>query len=125
MKTIIKSAFIALCILFVANNIYAQLNRDDKKVVVNQTIKKDPTISNRSNSERDVEESLQKAADATERAAEKLKIIIEDKADKIARSSKPYVDNFLIATSNLIEKLAIEIEKMMDEKPVNRSPERK
>lgn len=67
-----------------------------------------------------VDESLSKAAEAASRAAEKLQVVIEKKADKIAKESQPYIENFLLATSDLIEKLANEISKAVDEKPARR-----
>lgn len=65
---------------------------------------------------RRVDESLNRAAEAASRAAEKLQVVIEDKAQRIARESQPAIENFLIATSNLIEKLATEISRAVDEK---------
>ncbi len=118
MKTYIYATIFCTFLTFVTYQSYAQTKQDNNNPIDNQQVKIDPKAPKKTNSEKEVEESLQKAAQATERAAEKLKVVIEQKADKVAKVSKPYVENFLIATSNLIEKLAVEIERMVDEKPV-------
>lgn len=112
--------------MFVAvGSLQAQTSPEQPTPIENQRdIKKKPTDTPKTAREKEVEESLERAAEAAANAAEKLKVVIEDKADKIAKSSKPYIENFLIATSNLIEKLSIEIEKAVEEKPVKREKQK-
>ncbi|GAB3027829.1 hypothetical protein GCM10027051_35990 [Niabella terrae] len=78
------------------------------QVATDSTEQEAPVISRQT--EKELNESLEKAAAAAEKAAERLKVVIEDRSKKIAKSSKPYVESFLIATANLIEKLATELE---------------
>lgn len=66
---------------------------------------------------KELEASLAKAAAAAERAADKIRNIIENKADKLAKSSQPYVDSLAASTASLIEKLAQELDKMVDTAP--------
>lgn len=124
MKTYVYATVFCVFLTFVAFQSYAQTKQSDNNPIDNQQVKTDPKAPKKTNTEKEVEESLQKAAQATERAAEKLKVVIEQKADKVAKASKPYMENFLIATSNLIEKLAVEIEKMVDEKPIKNKSDR-
>ncbi|MBK7099297.1 MAG: hypothetical protein IPH58_14380 [Sphingobacteriales bacterium] len=124
MKTNIYATIFCAFLTFSGFQSYAQTKQGDNNRIDNQQVKIDPKAPKKTNTEKEVEESLQKAAQATERAAEKLKVVIEQKADKVAKASKPYMENFLIATSNLIEKLAVEIEKMVDEKPVKNKSDR-
>ncbi len=122
----IRFSLFTILIMFVAvGSLQAQTSPEQPNPIENQRdIKKKPTDTPKTAREKEVEESLERAAEAAANAAEKLKVVIEDKADKIAKSSKPYIENFLIATSNLIEKLSIEIEKAVEEKPVKREKQK-
>ncbi|MGJ7031722.1 hypothetical protein [Niabella hirudinis] len=65
-------------------------------------------------SQKELEASLSKAAAAAEKAAGKIKIIVENKADKLAKTSQPYIQSLAASTASLIEKLAQELEKIAD-----------
>lgn len=124
-RSIRFSLFTSLIMFVAVGSLQAQTSPEQPTPIENQRdIKKKPTDTPKTAREKEVEESLERAAEAAANAAEKLKVVIEDKADKIAKSSKPYIENFLIATSNLIEKLSIEIEKAVEEKPVKREKQK-
>ncbi len=124
-RSIRFSLFVILIMFVAVGSLQAQTSPEQPNPIENQRdIKKKPTDTPKTAREKEVEESLERAAEAAANAAEKLKVVIEDKADKIAKSSKPYIENFLIATSNLIEKLSIEIEKAVEEKPVKREKQK-
>lgn len=124
-RSIRFSLFVILIMFVAVGSLQAQTSPEQPNPIENQRdIKKKPTDTPKTAREKEVEESLERAAEAAANAAEKLKVVIEEKADKIAKSSKPYIENFLIATSNLIEKLSIEIEKAVEEKPVKREKQK-
>ncbi|WP_018627493.1 hypothetical protein [Niabella aurantiaca] len=66
-------------------------------------------------SSKELEESLAKAAAAAEKAAGKIRVIVEQKASNLAKTSQPYIDSLAASTASLIEKLALELEKIADE----------
>ncbi|MFV0604256.1 MAG: hypothetical protein ACK5NK_00315 [Niabella sp.] len=112
MQKLISACILAAFLLLFQATGYSQAeprNQNNKTVITNE---KEPI------SEADIK--LDKAVASLQRSAEKIKVVIEDKADRIAKNSQPAIENFLIASSELIEKLATEIEKILDEKPVKK-----
>lgn len=65
--------------------------------------------------------NIEKAAESIQRSAEKIKVVVEDKANKLAKTSQPAIESFLVASSGLIEKIAAELEKMVNEKSSKKS----
>ncbi|MBZ4191065.1 hypothetical protein [Niabella beijingensis] len=70
-------------------------------------------VADSSKTQQELEESLAKAAAAAEKAAGKIRVIVENKADKLAKTSQPYIESLATSTARLIEKLAGELEKMV------------
>lgn len=72
-------------------------------------------------SSKELEASLAKAAAAAEKAAGKIRVIVEQKASNLAKTSQPYIDSLAASTASLIEKLARELEKIADEPPAKKT----
>lgn len=95
---------------------YAQTMPDTAKKSVPQY--KDSSSADSLKNEQDLEKSLIKAAAAAERAAGKIRGIVEIKADKLAKTSEPYIESLAASAASLFEKLANELDKMTtDDKP--------
>ena len=118
MKKILSPLFILIAVIFFATGTYAQTeNRPDDSRAKQD--KEQPVVQNEPIKE--AEKSLEKAAESIQRSAEKIKVVVEDRADRIARVSQPAIESFLVASSNLIEQIAKELERMVSEKPVKKS----
>lgn len=73
---------------------------------------------NRTTSETDsLQVSLEKAAVAAEKAAGRIKNAVENNADKLAKVSQPYIESLMVSAAGLLEKLANELDKAIEEKP--------
>lgn len=83
----------------------------------------DPTqqktvVKNKTTSETDsLQASLEKAAVAAEKAAGRIKNAVENNADKLAKVSQPFIESLLVSAAGLLEKLANELDKAIEEKP--------
>ena len=120
MKKFIHYSIFACGLFLFTTNIQAQSNEKQ----IEDKPNREKVENKRQAPERDAvseaEKNLEKAAESIQRSAEKIKIVVEDRADKIAKTSQPAIESFLIASSNLIEKIALELEKMLSEKPVKK-----
>lgn len=120
MKVYLQAAFLAIAV-FVASSLYAQTSDMSSEPAV---IEEKPKKEVKSEPVKQAERNMEKAAESIQRSAEKIKVVIEDKADRLAKTSQPAIESFLVASSNLIEKIAIELENLLNEKqPVKRSSE--
>lgn len=121
MKKIFTAVFIMTMLAFF-NNAGAQTKKEEKTLDTTHTspVSKNKETAKDRDATDQAAESLEKAAASAQRAAEKLKVVIENKADKMAKTSQPVIENFLSATANLIEKLSLQIEQMVDEGAKNK-----
>ncbi|WP_300599470.1 hypothetical protein [Niabella sp.] len=106
-----------LLLLFVTGAALAGGAQTTKEANRQKPVAAMPSNTDSTSSGKELEASLAKAAAAAERAADKIRNIIENKADKLAKTSQPYVDSLAAATASLIEKLARELDKMVDTPP--------
>lgn len=118
MKKLIQSVFIAAGLLVFSDNISAQTTEPKAEPKVQQ---EDPRTEPKSETMKEAEKNIEKAAESIQRSAEKIRVVIEDRADRLAKTSQPAIETFIVASSNLIEKIATELEKMVNEKPVKKS----
>ncbi len=115
MKKILLPVMLTVCV-FTAANVAAQSNGNKPETRIEQQPpphKPDPM--------KEAEKNIEQAAASIQRSAEKIKVVVEDRADKIAKTSQPAIESFLVASSNLIEQIARELEKMVSEKPAKKS----
>lgn len=121
MKQIFYSTFIAAGLSVFGLNAQAQTteNRDEK--IESKKEVEQPRPETKTEPIKEAERNMEKAAESIQRSAEKIKVVVEDRADRIAKVSQPAIESFLVASSNLIEKIAAELEKMVNEKPVKKS----
>lgn len=117
MKKYIQSVFIVATIFVFSSTVQAQSTEKADPQIEQQK----PRNDHKTDAVKEAEINIEKAAESIQRSAEKIKIVIEDKADRIAKNSQPAIESFLVASSNLIEKIAIELEKMLNEKPSKKS----
>ncbi|MCF3108521.1 hypothetical protein LL912_07005 [Niabella sp. CC-SYL272] len=106
-----------LIVLFVTGLTMAGQSQTAKDISGQKPAPETPGNTDSTGGGKELEASLAKAAAAAERAAGKIRSIIENKADKLAKSSQPYVDSLASSTANLIEKLARELDQMVDANP--------
>lgn len=123
MKRVFYAAFIAAGILVFSSNVQAQTTEiKDNKVETRKEVEK-PRPEAKTDPMREAERNMENAAESIQRSAEKIRVVVEEKADRIAKVSQPAIESFLVASSNLIEKIAAELEKMVNEKPAKKSPQ--
>jgi|GEM_PF-6574838 len=118
MEKYAKSAFIFLMAAGIATAGRAQSTDDS---TTQHPVAVTPSRTDSSRTQQALEASLSKAAAAAEKAAGKIKIIVENKADKLAKTSQPYIESLAASTASLIEKLAQELEKVVDDSSSKKS----
>lgn len=121
MKRVFYTAFLTAGLFMFSSNVQAQTTEaTDNKTETKKEAQK-PISQTQSDPMKEAARNMEKAAESIQRSADKIKIVIEDRADRIAKTSQPAIESFLVASSNLIEKIAVELEKMANEKPVKKS----
>lgn len=121
MKRVFYTAFLTAGLFMFSSNVQAQTTEaTDNKTETKKEVEK-PISQTQSDPMKEAGRNMEKAAESIQRSADKIKIVIEDRADRIAKTSQPAIESFLVASSNLIEKIAVELEKMVNEKPVKKS----
>lgn len=115
MKKIFLPAMMAFCV-FTAGNLAAQTTDNKPETHVEQ--EKPP--AQKSDALKEAEKNMEEAAASIQRSAQKIKAVVEERADKLAKTSQPAIESFLVASSSLIEQIARELEKMTSEKPAKK-----
>jgi hypothetical protein len=120
MKTMIKFLGFGIFSILISTSVIAQHNQ---KTSVEKPAKTD-TVHNNNRTTGvtkepvdKLDESLLKAADAAEKAASKMKNVVENKAGKLAKASQPYLESLMVATTGLLDKLTAELDRIGSEKP--------
>ncbi|AHF17378.1 hypothetical protein [Niabella soli] len=113
MKKYLRSIILLLAGIGIISFAQAQTAPDTAKKPVTQH---NETPADSLKNEQDLEKSLTKAAAAAEKAAGKIRGIVETKADKLAKTSEPYIESLAASAASLFEKLANELDKMTDDK---------
>ncbi len=114
----IKFLGFGIFFILISTSVIAQHNQ---KTSVDKSAKSDTLHNKTTGASKEpvdrLDESLLKAADAAEKAASKMKNVVENKADKLAKASQPYLESLMVATTGLLDKLTAELDRIGSEKP--------